>query len=104
MDSVPLQSVRDAIADCLEKKRDLICREIGDHPRPIPGCDVHFNRLLEDRTKIYQELSRWKTLREDCFASEDQIELIRAFVACSECIDEETKRKLGSSLGKQLAG
>jgi len=40
----------------LEKRR--IFEEIKNYPRPIAGCDQHFNRLLELRNRICQELDR----------------------------------------------
>ena len=97
MNSDPLKSVCDAITARLEETRDRICGEIGAHPRPVHGCDVHFNRLLEDRTKIYQELGRWEALRRNGVASE----MIREFVASSGFIDEDARRKFGASLAKR---
>jgi hypothetical protein len=37
-------------------RREALAREIGRHPRPITACDVHFNRLLEERAALSQEL------------------------------------------------
>jgi D-3-phosphoglycerate dehydrogenase len=40
----------------LEVERLRIAAEITDYPRPIPGCDAQFNRLLEERDRIAGEL------------------------------------------------
>jgi hypothetical protein len=42
----------------LVERREAIAREIGRHPRPITGCDVHFNRLLEERAALSEQISR----------------------------------------------
>jgi hypothetical protein len=42
----------------LEARRDRICAELGEYPRPVAGCDVHYNRLLEERTAVCRELER----------------------------------------------
>lgn len=45
-------------AELLER-RQRIAEEIGRHPRPITACDVHFNRLLEERALLSAELDRF---------------------------------------------
>jgi hypothetical protein len=42
----------------LRERREAIAREIARHPRPITGCDVHFNRLLEERAALSEEIDR----------------------------------------------
>ena len=39
--------------------RQRVAEEIGRHPRPITACDVHFNRLLEERAALSEELDRF---------------------------------------------
>ena len=36
----------------LESARSVLNAEIADYPTPISGCDVQFNRLLSDRTRV----------------------------------------------------
>ena len=45
-------------------RREAIAREIAAHPRPITGCDVHFNRLLEERAALTQEIDRLEALED----------------------------------------
>ena len=44
-------------------RREAIAREIARHPRPITGCDVHFNRLLEERAALSEEIDRLEELQ-----------------------------------------
>jgi hypothetical protein len=52
------ESVRDALRALLEARRDAICAELGDYPRPVAACDVHYNRLLEERTAVCRALDQ----------------------------------------------
>jgi hypothetical protein len=57
----------------LRKRREAIAREIAGHPRPITGCDVHFNRLLEERAALAEEIDRLEALenRGDALSAAD---------------------------------
>jgi hypothetical protein len=61
----------------LVERRDAVAREIARHPRPITACDVHFNRLLEERAALSQELDRFD-----------------AFVAASALLTPDAKRRI----------
>ena len=41
----------------LEAERLRIQAEIVSYPMPIPACDVYFNDLLEQRSRICAELA-----------------------------------------------
>jgi hypothetical protein len=58
--AVPMSASR--IQELLER-REAIAREIARHPRPITGCDVHFNRLLEERAALSEEIDRLEELQ-----------------------------------------
>mgnify|MGYP001344700473 CR=1 FL=1 len=88
-------SLREEIRAALEAVRLRVCAEIGAHPRPVAGCDVDFNRLLEDRARLAQELARLDAL--------DRVELER-FVADSPDLDAATRRGLRASLQRAFAG
>ena len=45
-------------------RREAIAWEIARHPRPITGCDVHFNRLLEERAALAEEIDRLEALED----------------------------------------
>ena len=55
-------ALSEKIRSQLELRRDQLCCEIGDYPPPRPACDVHFNRLLEERSLVFQELARLDAL------------------------------------------
>jgi hypothetical protein len=55
---VNLEARYAAIRAELSNRRRVIAEEIGRHPRPITACDVHFNRLLEERAALASELDR----------------------------------------------
>jgi hypothetical protein len=93
----PLASLCEEIRACLENRRDRVCEELGNHPRPVAACDVHFNRLLEERTAVYRELERLEELRR-AGAREDLSAPIEDFVLSSSCLEEEAKRSFGARL------
>jgi hypothetical protein len=45
-------------------RRLALAEEIARHPRPITGCDVHFNRLLEERAALTEEIGRLEALED----------------------------------------
>src|SRR5262249_54290372 len=57
-DRALLESAWKRIETHLEKVQHRIYDQIKTYPRPIPGCDVQFNTLLEERAGITQELAR----------------------------------------------
>jgi hypothetical protein len=65
------------IRSVLLARRQAVAEEIGRHPRPITACDVHFNRLLEERAALSQELDRFD-----------------AFIASSALLTPEAKDRL----------
>lgn len=47
----------------LETARSKLIAEIRNYPTPIAGCDVQFNHLIEERTRISAALGALKTPR-----------------------------------------
>jgi hypothetical protein len=68
------------IRRALLERRRAIAEEIARHPRPITGCDVHFNRMLEERAAISQEIDRFD-----------------AFISASELLTPEAKDRILAS-------
>ena len=68
------------IRSALLARRQRIAEEIGRHPRPITACDVHFNRLLEERALVSEDIDRF-----------DQ------FVASSAVLTAQAKERIRSS-------
>jgi len=94
------ESVYAALRAFLEARRDLICVELGEHPRPVAACDVHFNRLLEERTAVCRELDRLQALRDGRVPRTRMDDLLRS----SPCLDEAARRRFLSLLARCETG
>ncbi len=92
--AAPLAAVRGEIRAALEAARVRVFAAIGAHPRPVAGCDVEFNRLLEDRARLAQELARIDTL--------ERSELER-LIGDSPDLDAATRHRLRTSLQRPSA-
>jgi hypothetical protein len=77
MSPSPIETTYAEMRRALLERRRAIAEEIGRHPRPITGCDVHFNRMLEERAAISQEIDRFD-----------------AFIAASELLTAEAKDRI----------
>ena len=80
MDASSIEALCLEIRSTLLARRQRLAEEIGRHPRPITACDVHFNRLLEERALLSEEIDRF-----------DQ------FVASSAVLTAEAKERIRSS-------
>jgi len=83
-----IESICDALRSELEARRDRVSAELGAHPRPVAACDVHFNRLLEERSAVCRELDSLQALRGA--AGRD----IEGFLRSSAILDEAMRRRL----------
>ncbi len=63
----------------LEALKETVAEEIRSYPPPIPACDVQFNRLLELRRLLPQELARLD------LAANDKLITIEEFIRSSPC-------------------
>ena len=66
----------------LEALSDSVAEEIRSYPPPIPACDAQFNRLLELRRVLPQELARLD------LAAHDGSITIEDFIRASPCQGE----------------
>ena len=89
-DPVPSQTMAALIQCRLEAVREAISRELCAIPTPIAGCDVHCNRLLEDRSKVVDELQRLARLRKQSPSAAD----LAAFANRSEWLDRSTLERV----------
>ena len=78
----------------LEAKREAISRELCTIPPPVPACDVNFNRLLEERASVIDELQRLRRL----LAAGGEAERVRDFCQSSVYLSEATKAQAGRIL------
>jgi hypothetical protein len=66
----------------LEALKTSVVEEIRGYPPPIPACDAQFNRLLELRQLLPQELARLD------LAANDKSIAIEDFIRSSPCETE----------------
>lgn len=86
----------------LAPQREQVYAAIHSYPPPIPACDVQFNYLLEERSRLAQELSRLNTLTKQNLPWREQLQLADEFICISTCLNEEAKQKIRASVHKVL--
>ena len=82
----------------LEKVKIRVNKEIGNYPSPIPACDVQFNYLLEERSKISVVLKRVDNLLRKCQTETIEIETIEELIKMSSQIDDGMAARLRAGL------
>ena len=93
-----LVSIVSEIRASLEKRRLWIVGEMGQYPRPIPGCDQQFNHLLAERDRIAAELVQLEAIARSDSVRSDPVEGIDAFLGSSTCLDARAKQAIRSRL------
>ncbi len=71
-----------ALRAALESLRQSVAEEIHAYPAPIPGCDAQFNRLLELRRLLPEEIERASAAGDGAGTS------LEAFLRDSPCAAE----------------
>ena len=84
------RTIAELIQRRLEAVRESISRELCTIPAPVPGCDVNFNRLLEDRSKVVDELQRLMRFTREAPSASALIEFARA----SAWVDQVTRERI----------
>jgi hypothetical protein len=95
------ETVWNGIRTHLENERRRIQQEIRTYPQPIAACDQQFNYLLEERSRISQELTRLHEISEEGQKSGESVKFLDEFVSSSSYLDDETKQKLGCYLKRR---
>jgi hypothetical protein len=75
-----LKSIWHDIITRVEDRKRSVEEEIRNYPAPIPRCDAQFNHLMDQRTKLSQQLSRLRGPAEDRLVLSDYVALISAFL------------------------
>jgi hypothetical protein len=99
-----IESAWNILRTHLENERRRIHQEIRSYPRPIPACDQQFNYLLEERSKIYLELTRLHEAFEEGQNSGEPVKFLDVFIRSSSYLDDATKQKLGCCLNERIPG
>lgn len=79
----------------LEARRIAISRELATIPPPVPACDVDFNRLLEDRGRVADDLQQLHRL----LRSGASVATIGTFCRQSTSVGDAVKREIERLLG-----
>ncbi len=88
----------------LERERARGVDAIMTYPPPIPACDLHFNRLLEQRTAICLELRQFRAWPPDQRATDAGPAFLRGLIRQSDCLDEDEKCPLLEGVAPGHAG
>ncbi len=89
-----------AFKNQLEKVKVRVNKEIGNYPPPIPACDVQFNYLLEERSKISTELKWVDNLLTKCQTETIEIETIEELIKMSSQIDDGMAARLRAAFSR----
>ena len=84
-------------------ERDKVNEQIGSYPPPIPACDAQFNYLLDERTRISNELKFVDTAMTKCLSGSIDIEEIEQLIASSARTDNKIVAKLRSFLNPNVS-
>ena len=83
------------VRERLHAARTHLLAEIRTYPGPIAGCDIHYQRLLEDRQALTQELARLH----DIAARRDPTSALSVFIRVSATLNVDDKAHLLRKLG-----
>ena len=89
-----------AFKNQLEKVKIRVNKEIGNYPSPIPACDVQFNYLLEERSKISVALKQVDNLLTECQTGNLEIETIEELIKMSSQIDDGMAARLRAAFSR----
>ncbi len=98
-----IQSAWDQIRAQLETEKARLYEAIGTYPPPIAACDQQFNFLLEERTRVSQELDRLNEAAAAGFTAKDSIERMEEFIRSTRYVDSEVEQTILSFLEQRLA-
>jgi len=89
-----------AFKNQLEKVKIWVNKEIGNYPSPIPACDVQFNYLLKERSKISVALKQVDNLLTECQTENLEIETIEELIKMSSQIDDGMAARLRAAFSR----
>jgi DNA-binding SARP family transcriptional activator len=75
----------------LEAKREEIRNDIKHYPPPIPACDQQFNYLLEQRTRIHQDLRRVNAMLKESLTDAETVKAMEEFLQSATYLEESVK-------------
>ena len=94
IEDVVVSRAHQALEAALAARRESISRELCTIPPPVPACDVHFNRLLEERGRVVDALQRLAALR----TKDSSAEALLAFCDALDCVDADVRGRIEALL------
>lgn len=89
-----IRAVLELVHTELDGRRQAISRELCSIPPPVPACDVNFNRLLDERARVVDELQALARLR----ASQADAGQVLAFCRASTGLDAASRATIEAQL------
>ena len=86
-----LEAIWLEIRALLKKKKNQVQNEILTYPPPIPACDIQFNHLLEERSRLTEDLRRATAILEKSTDEGDSVRMTCEFIWTCAYIDETQK-------------
>jgi hypothetical protein len=83
METTTIQHICEEIRAVLENKKNNLVVEMRNYPTPVAGCDAQFNYLVEQRDKLFRDLSRLNTIVQSNEPQEEKIRLIHELLHAS---------------------
>jgi hypothetical protein len=93
MTANPIAALWQDIRTHLETRKRAVTQEIRNYPQPIAGCDAQIPALWEARDALVRELNRLEEA-----AKGETPDAVAAFLAASDCLDEDTQRTFRTRL------
>lgn len=94
LDLVTIRRLAHQVRAQLETQRMEIVNEIRHYPPPIPACDQQFNHLLEQRSKVAQELQQIDALLKVAIGPQAACHALRDFIRTSAFMDRQAAAAL----------
>ncbi len=88
----------DALRDALEAARAPLLAEIRAYPGPIAGCDVQFQRLLEQRQILTRDLGRLDALADGRASADALAGSLAELVKAASWLDAAAKNRFLAAL------
>jgi len=93
-DSRTLDELLREVRDHLRHLQRSLNEEIRGYPTPIPRCDAQFNRLVEERGRLYRALERIEASAGPTRSRANCVDLLREFAASPRYIDDAAEEEI----------
>ena len=91
------------VRDHLRYVQRSLNEEIRGYPTPIPRCDVQFNRLVEERGRLYRALERIEASVGPARERANCADLLREFAASPRYIDDAAEEEIRARVKAELS-